>query len=78
MPYANYRDIEQAISNLEEFEGNSARGEYDNGEYVIISYETEMARVRLNGDGGLTFNDRYYSSTTNRLQNIIKRALDIK
>lgn len=78
MPYANYRDIEQAISNLEEFRGSSARGEIDGNEYVIISYETEMARVRLSDGEVLTFNDKYYSSTTSRLQNIIKRVLNIK
>ena len=74
MAYSNYRDIERAIRSLEGFTGNSARGAWDDeGVYTVYSYTTPigMANVRT---GGVVLNVRKYSTTTSRLQNIIRRA----
>jgi len=77
MSYSNYRDIEQAIAQLEPFNGNSASAYLEKGEYIIVSYSTEMARIRVIDREVMTFNDNHYSSTTSRLQNIIRREFDI-
>ena len=41
------------------------------GEYVVYSYSTEIATAK---DGILWLNERKYSVTTSRLQNIIRKA----
>ena len=41
------------------------------GTYRVFSYSTEIATAK--GDE-ITFNDRKYSMTTSRLQNIIRKA----
>lgn len=80
MSYTSYRNMEHAIANRLEFTGNSARGYYDGEEYVVVSYNTTIARAtRLTvagamRDGELWVNPKKYSVTTSRLQNIIKRA----
>ncbi len=77
MSYTPYREIEQAISNREDIDGNSVTAYTDaSGIYHIVSYSTEMARI---GEGGEVeyFNSAHYSSTTSRLQNIIKKVFAI-
>lgn len=80
MKQLNYTQIEQAIRNKQEFKGNSCRGYYEGEEYVVVSYNTAIARatsVRVVGaerNGELWLNPRSYSKTTSRLQNIVKRA----
>ena len=83
MSYSNYSQIESAIRARVPFTGNSSRGYYEGAEYVVVSYNTAIARatsVRVVGatwaecPGGLYINQRKYSQTTTRLQNIVKRA----
>lgn len=83
MSYSNYSQIESAIRARVPFTGNSSRGYYEGEEYVVVSYNTAIARatsVRVVGatwaecPGGLYINTRKYSQTTTRLQNIVKRA----
>ena len=74
MPYANYRQIEKALSGLQEFTGNSARASWDSeGFYTVYSYTTPIAKANAR-TGGVVLNARKYSITTSRLQNIIWRA----
>lgn len=78
MPYTNYRDMSEAIANREDFDGSSASGLTEtSGKYVIKSYKTVMAIIDQNGQVEY-YNDKHYSSTTSRLQNIIKRAYNIQ
>lgn len=83
MGYSNYAQVERAIKNREEFTGNSCRGYWDDGEYVVVSYNTVIAKatsVRVVGaDRGaeLWLNPKKYSVTTSRLQNIIKRVWEV-
>lgn len=76
----NYVEIERAIANREEFTGNSCRGYFEGGDYVVVSYNTAIARAtRLTvagatRNGELWINPNKYSVTTSKLQNIIRRA----
>ena len=45
--------------------------------YVIYSYATPICKVTLHGSVQW-FDSRYYSPTTSRHQNIIRRAFNIK
>jgi len=72
MSYSTYNDIKNDISNKIEFQGSSSRGVIlESGNYAVYSYSTLMLEVNEN-DEVVYFNDSYYSSTTSRLQNIIK------
>jgi len=78
MPYTNYRAMQTALENREAFEGNSASAFIDeSGKYIIMSYDTIMAVIGENG-GVESFNEKKYSMTTSRLQNMIRRAYNIK
>ena len=75
MAQANYVQVEQAIRNLENFEGNSCFGQWVGDVYLITSYRTTIAKVERFPEGNMARLDSgYYSKTTSRLQNIIKRA----
>ncbi len=73
--YANYRTIPDLIINKQSFEGNSVTGYYENDIYKIKSYNTVMLEI-LPG-GTIDFNNRFYSVTTSKLQNLIIRALEL-
>lgn len=70
--------MQTALENREDFEGNSASAFTDeSGKYIIMSYSTVMAVIGANGEVE-SFNEKRYSMTTSRLQNMIKRAYNIK
>lgn len=75
MPYKNYKtykEIPAAITNQEGFEGNSVKGFNAGSWYYVYSYDTIMAIVLANG-AGVVLNTRYYSPTTSKIQNILRR-----
>lgn len=74
MSQANYRSIPTLLRTQQPFEGNSmsARRDYT-GDYVVFSYATEIARVTP--DGQRIINDRKYSTTTSRHQNLVHANL---
>lgn len=82
MSYSNYTQVESAIRARVPFAGNSCRGYWEDDEYVVVSYNTAIARatrVTVVGatraeSGGVWLNPRKYSNTTSRLQNIVRRA----
>lgn len=76
MRNANYRQIPALLSNRVPFTGNSSSARIDGqGNYHVYSYETLIATWHATG---VTWLDaRKYSTTTSRLQNIIKRAWDL-
>lgn len=72
---ANYRQIPHSLLSQEPFEGNSMSARRDHtGDYVVFSYSTEIARVD-HRTGERTFNDRKYSTTTSRHQNLVRAYL---
>ena len=80
MAKLNYTQVERAIRNLENFEGNSCFGQWVGDVYLITSYRTTIGRVERFSNGVIVsnLNTDYYSKTTSRLQNIIRRAWGLK
>ena len=78
MSYTNYRQMENKVLAREEFNGNSASAGWgSNGVYWVYSYGTPIATFDSNR---LEYwvSDSYYSNTTSRLQNLVRRAWGLK
>lgn len=75
--YADYSEVERSIEALRPFKGNSCLGYFNEwGDYVVKSYNTVIYQYNPN-NGEWMFDAEYYSRTTSRLQNIIKRARNL-
>lgn len=71
--YANYQDMKNFIANRWEFKGSSVMGRSVNsGNYEVSSYGTCILVIGKNRKVKM-FDNRGYSVTTSRLQNIIAR-----
>ena len=71
----NYEQVEQAIRNRENFEGNSCFGQWVGDTYLVTSYWTTIAKIVPSPAGEVEWvSDEKYSNTTSRLQNIVRRA----
>lgn len=75
MSYASYREIPVYIKAREPFRGNSCYGAWTSPTtYAVFSYSTMIAEYDdLRGVWSL--DETYYSRTTSRLQNIIRRTV---
>lgn len=72
MAQANYVEVARAIRNMQTFSGNSCFGTWANGSYLVVSYQTTIAKYdSVTGDTYL--DECKYSKTTSRLQNIVKK-----
>jgi hypothetical protein len=69
----NYKTIETALQNRQNFKGNSLRAFWDGDTYKVISYSTVIATLEFGG-GPRWVSPVKYSQTTTRQQNLIKRA----
>lgn len=76
MAHTNYRDMPAQIRNLEAFTHGSCHAVSNlDKEYIVVSYSTPIARAKFDGvRWHYRLNARKYSSTTSRLQNIIRLA----
>ena len=76
MAHTNYRDMPEQIRNFEAFTHGSCHSINNlDKEYIVVSYSTPIARAKFDGvRWHYLLNTRQYSSTTSRLQNIIRRA----
>lgn len=75
MANATYRTIPSLIATRTPFKHGSHSAYIDtDNRYRVFSYSTEIATAK--GDE-ITFNDRKYSVTTSRLQNIIRKVWSI-
>jgi hypothetical protein len=72
----NYSEMEQKIANHEAYNHGSSHAGYENSNYSIYSYNTKMAEFNSYGIC-IFFNEKHYSSTTSRLQNIIRRNCNL-
>ncbi len=63
----------QALKDMRPFKGNSVTAYYENGHYTVYSYSTIMFIYCAKQDR-YAFNIKKYSSTTSRLQGILKRV----
>lgn len=71
---ATYKDMKGLIPNCEPFYGNSASGIIDdNGIYIVNSYTTNIAKIDTKNKKVLYFDGDFYSSTTSKIQNIIRK-----
>jgi hypothetical protein len=70
----NYKTIETKLANREPFTGNSLKGYWYDDEYLVISYNTLIAKLSPAVSNGRWVNPNKYSQTTTRQQNLIKRA----
>ena len=84
MKYTTYSKMGNAIAKKEEFKGNSViaywqgTGSLADSVYIVKSYNATILKiygVNTGGGGSIVFDNKYYSPTTSRLQNIIKQAL---
>ena len=76
MAHTNYRKMPSQIRDMEAFTHGSCHSINNlNKEYIVVSYSTPIARAKFNGERWIyLLNTCKYSSTTSRLQNIIRRA----
>lgn len=73
--YTSYKHMLYEIINRNNFKGNSTEAINDKDEgYIIWSYSTRILVIK---DNSIYFDNRMYSVTTSKLQNIIKRALNL-
>jgi hypothetical protein len=76
MGYPNYKVVEEYLSCSAPFKhGNSMSAEWVDGEYVVWSYRTVVARMSLvTGKKEWWVNPNRYSVTTSKQQTIIRRV----
>jgi hypothetical protein len=76
MKKADYKAIPELLRNKESFTGSSVKAISNSWGYMVYSYDTLIfSEDKL---GNVFFNDKKYSSTTSRIQNIIKDVFNIK
>ncbi len=70
------REVEGYLSTKTPFQASNIFACYDNdNNYTVYSYQTIILKVYA--DGKIYFDSKYYSSTTSKLQNKIRRAFDL-
>jgi len=70
---ATYKQIPTLISYFKPFTGNSVTGWIDGGQFVVMSYATVIAKIDMATHSVSYFNDKFYSRTTSKIQNILRR-----
>lgn len=74
MSYTSYNQMTDLIKSESDFNGNTMSAYHDpSGNYIIKSYDTEIARVHTS-DGFKEFHPKKYSVTTSKHQGIVRRA----
>lgn len=72
MSYTPYHAMPYKLTRREPFTGNSASARWNSrGVYEVYSYSTVIATYVI-GEGW-TIPEEYYSRTTSRLQNLVRR-----
>ncbi len=71
MKRITYKDLENVLKNREDVVCSSVKAVNKKGIYLVYSFETVIA-VRKNGKWYL--NEHNYSSTTSKIQNIVKEV----
>lgn len=72
-----YEEMEALLESKKEFAGNSVTARWEDKEYVIKSYDTVIFRTDKK-DSIIYFDGRKHSTTTSRIQNMIRKIFDIK
>ena len=72
MTYTPYHDMPRLLTRREPFKGNSASASWNSqGCYEVRSYSTVIATYTPGT--GWNIPEEYYSRTTSRLQNLVRR-----
>lgn len=74
MAKATYKEIPQLINYHQTFIGNSVTALYDGNKYCVYSYDTLIGSYDYDTCEKY-INERYYSQTTSRIQNILRKYL---
>ena len=76
MATANYEQVRDALYHRQAFEHGSCEAWRRDGaerhDYTVRSYDTIIFRYDVAANHVLYFDNRYYSNTTSRLQNMIR------
>lgn len=72
-----YNQMGQKIKNCIPFNGNSVYAVGNSDNYTIYSYSTEIFNWKGAGGGLMTFNNKYYSVTTSKIQNMFIRIFGL-
>jgi hypothetical protein len=71
MTMDNYKTIEHKLNTLTPFKGNSMSGDWYDNRFIVYSYRTPIGYSTLTG---FAIEDRKYSVTTSRHQNLLRRV----
>ncbi len=78
MIQTNYKEMKKKLENREPFVGNSVFAKMENEYYLVYSYNTMILKWDTKKNTQVYFNSAKYSSTTSRLQNMIRKAFDVQ
>jgi hypothetical protein len=67
----SYKEIEQRLDTLTPFKGNSMSGVWHGNTFIVYSYKTPIGYSSLSG---FAIEERKYSVTTSRHQNLLRRV----
>mgnify|MGYP001227069853 CR=1 FL=1 len=70
----NYKEIRKLLNYRENFKGNSTEGLKQLESYNVWSYNTMILKETKDS---IYFNNRYYSVTTSKIQNMIKSSFGL-
>ena len=74
---ATYEEMDYMLENKKEFRGSSVTAEWNKKEYIIKSYSTIIFKTNKQNNI-IYFDGQKYSSTTSKIQNIIRKVFNIK
>ena len=73
--YTTYRQMGEALEDLQNINGHSVTAHLDNeGRYIVKSYNTIILNLNVITNEYI-FDNRVYSRTTGKIQNLIKEVL---
>lgn len=71
--YTPYSDMQEKLEQCQAFRGRSTTAVTADGFYIVSSYDTPIL-ILCTTTGRATFDNSYYSTTTTKIQNLIKDA----
>lgn len=74
MKTITYADLAYSLNNFDEVtNGNSIKTKLQGDKYLVFSYSTLIAEIDTNTRELISFDEKKYSQTTSKLQNIIRK-----
>lgn len=74
MKTITYADLAYSLNNFDEVtNGNSIKAKLQGDKYLVFSYSTLIAEIDTNTRELISFDEKKYSQTTSKLQNIIRK-----